>query len=320
MRSRTSSRRSFIALGAASLAWPALAAGVGAIRLVLPFSPGSGTDAATRILAEGLSTAAGRQAFVENRPGGNTVIGALEVMKSPPDGNTLLITTGGHITNGVLMKRQPYDSVASFTPITMLTRGYGWVLAVGGNSPYMNLQQFLEAARKSPGKINYGSSGIGNGTHVMAELFARSAGIRMTHVPYKGTPITDLISGTIDCSFQGVATVNEMVRTGRLRVLAVSSDQRLPIQPAIPTFKEFGIDANIPAWFGVFAPAKVPPQEVEATYQDLRKAALTKAYQDLAAQTASEIVLMPPREFLAYLNKEVANYKRTLTPLNIEME
>lgn len=317
---QSASRRAFLGWGLAGLALPAAAAGESQLRIVFPFNAGSGVDATARSLAEALRVAAGRNAFVDNKPGGGGVIGALEVVRAAPDGNTVLLNTGAHTTNAVLMRKIPYDPLNSFTPVTMIGRGTGWILAVGPSSPYTTVRDFVEAARKSPNKLTYGSSGIGGSTHVMAALFCNAAGIQMTHVPYKGAPITDLMSGIVDSSFQSVSSVIEMIRTHRLRALGVSSERRLPQLPDVPTFREFGIDANLPGWTGIFAPAKTPPEVVDALYRELSKAGQAKAFQEQMRLSGSEVVMMPPNEFRAYLIREVEMYRRILPPLGIQLD
>jgi tripartite-type tricarboxylate transporter receptor subunit TctC len=314
-------RRTFLGCALSALAAPALAApGTSTLRIVFPFLAGSGVDATARSLADALRVAADRSAFVDNKPGGNGVIASQEVVRASPDGNTVLYNTGAHTTNGVLMRKLSYDPVASFTPVTMVTRSVGWVLGVGANSPYQTLQQFLDAARKSPGKLTYGSSGIGGSTHVMGALFCKTAGIELTHVPYKGAPITDLIAGVIDASFQSPASLMDMFRSGRLRPLGISSEHRVAALPNVPTFREVGIDANLPAWSGIFAPANLPAPLTEALYEELRKAGQVKSFHDLVGTFGSDVVMMPPAEFRSYLLREMETYRRILPPLGIQMD
>jgi tripartite-type tricarboxylate transporter receptor subunit TctC len=315
-----SSRRAFVGWSLTSLAASALAATDAQLRIVFPFNAGSGVDASVRSLAQAMRVASGRNAFVDNRPGGNGIIGTLEVARAAPDGNTVLFTTGAHTTYAVLMRKLPYDPLASFTPVTMVGRSIGWVLAVGPDSPYKTLQQFLDAARKSPNKLTYGSSGIGGSTHVMAALFCKAAGIEMTHVPYKGAPITDLIAGFVDSSFQSAASLMDMLRAGRLRALGVSSNQRIPQLPDVPTFKELGIDANLPAWSGIFAPANLPGDLLDPLYRDLVKASQTQSFQEASKLAGTDVVMMPPTEFRSYLVQEMATYRRILPRLGIQLD
>src|SRR3954469_18219184 len=178
MREAMSLTRRSVLAGAALLAVrPALADEN--LRIVVPFGAGSGTDNTMRVFAEAFRIATGRTAMVDDKPGGGTTIGTLEVSRAKPDGNTVLYTTGGHTTNAVLMRKLPYDPIEGFTPITLLTRSQGFGLMVSGDSRFKALDQYLAAARAEPGKITYGSSGIGNTTHVVGELFCRSAKVQL---------------------------------------------------------------------------------------------------------------------------------------------
>ena len=164
-----------------------------------------------------LGAATGRTALVDAKPGGGTTIGSLEVSRAKPDGNTVLYTTGGHTTNAILMRRLPYDPIEGFTPIMLMARSQGFGLMVPGTSRFRTLQEFIAAAKAEPGKINYGSSGIGNTTHVVGELFCRSAGVQLTHVPYKGAgpALTDVVAGHIPFTMAGQSGVIPVLKDKR---------------------------------------------------------------------------------------------------------
>jgi len=249
-------RRTVLA-GAALLASPAIAQDT-SLRIVVPFGPGSGTDNTMRVFAEAFRIATGRTAMVDDKPGGGTTIGSLEVSRARPDGNTVLYTTGGHTTNAVLMRKLPYDPIEGFTPITLLTRSQGFGLMVSGESRFKTMDQYLAAARAEPGKITYGSSGIGNTTHVVGELFCRSAKVQLIHVPYKSTPINDALAGTIDSFFVSPSLIMQYLQAGRLRMLGISSARRMPQLPDVPTFGEYGIRGRHPRLVGLLGPAQAP--------------------------------------------------------------
>lgn len=290
------------------------------LRIVVPFGAGSGTDNTMRVFAEAFRRATGRTVIVDNKPGGGTSIGTLEVSRARPDGSTVLYTTGGHTTNAVLMRKLPYDPVEGFTAITLLTRSQGFGLIVGGNSRFKSMEQFLAAARAEPGKINYGSSGIGNTTHVVGELFCRSGRVELTHVPYKTTPINDAIAGTIDSFFVSPSLIMQYLQTGRLRALGVSSAKRIPLLPDVPTFNEHGIEADIPGWSGFWGPPGMPAETVNALHQSIMLAAREKTFTDFTRDNGSEIVGTPPAEFRAYVVSEIERYKKLLPPLGIQIE
>jgi tripartite-type tricarboxylate transporter receptor subunit TctC len=290
------------------------------LRIVVPFGAGSGTDNTMRVFSEAYRLANGRTVIVDDKPGGGTTIGTLEVSRSKPDGNTLLYTTGGHTTNAVLIRKLPYDSIGGFTPITLMSRSQGFGLMVPGNSHFKTMDEFLAAARAEPGKINYGSSGIGNTTHVVGELFCRSAKVQLTHVPYKSTPINDAIAGTIDSFFVSPSLIMQYLQAGKLRMLGISSAKRMPQLPDVPTFGEYGIEAGIPGWSGFWGPPKLPAAMVDQLYRSILKAAHEKSFETYSSDNGSEIVGLPPAEFAAYVASEIDRYKKVLPPLGIQID
>ena len=290
------------------------------LRIVVPFGAGSGTDNTMRVFAEAYRTANGRTVIIDDKPGGGTTIGTLEVSRSKPDGNTLLYTTGGHTTNAVLMRKLPYDPIEGFTPITLLTRSQGFGLMVPGTSRFKTMDEFLAAARAEPGKITFGSSGIGNTTHVVGELFCRSAKVQLVHVPYKSTPIADAIAGTIDSFFVSPSLIMQYLQSGRLRMLGISSAHRMKQLPNVPTFGEYGIEADIPGWSGFWGPPKLPPATVDALYRNLLKAAHERSFETFTSDNGAEIVGLPPAEFAAYVASEIERYKKVLPPLGIQID
>lgn len=307
--------------GLPSLALPGGAfAQDGTLRIVVPFAAGSGADSSVRVFAEAVRQATGRAVIVDNKPGGGGTIGALEVSRARPDGATVLFATGGYTTSAVLMRKLPYDPIDGFTAITLLTRSQGFGLIVGRDSPFKTLQAFLAAARVEPGKLTYGSSGVGNTTHVVGELFCRSAGIELTHVPYKATPIADAMAGTIDSFFVSPSLVMEYLKTGRLRALGVSSAQRLALLPDTPTFGELSIEADIPGWSGFWGPPGLPAATIDSLYRTLAMGAREKSFETYTRDNGGEVVCLPPDQFKTYVVSEIERYRRLLPPLGIQVD
>ena len=316
---RAVGRRTLLAVGASVLLSRETLA-QDALRIVVPFAAGSGSDNTMRVFAEALRQASGSNVIVDNKAGGGTTIGSQEVSRAKPDGTTVLYTTGGHTTNAVLMRNLPYDPVEGFTAITMLTRSPGFGLIVAGSSRFETLEQFIAAARAEPAKLTYGSSGIGNTTHVVGALFCRSAGVELTHVPYKATPINDAMAGTIDSFFVSPSLIMQQLQTGRLRALGVSSAERMPQLPDTPTFAEHGIEAHIPAWSGFWGPPKMAPPLVRSLYESFGKAARTPSFETFTRDGGGELVLMPPDEFARYVISEIERYRQLLPALGIQMD
>jgi tripartite-type tricarboxylate transporter receptor subunit TctC len=314
-------RRTFLGAAAASVLVPRLAsAQEGQQRIVVPFSAGSGTDITARVIAETIGKNTGRTVIVENRGGAGGSIGAAEVARARPDGNTVLYTTGGFTTNAALFKSLPFDPIADFTPITLLTRSSGFVLLVSEKSPFKTLDQFVTAARKEPGRLTFGSSGVGNTTHVMGVLFCKGVGVDLLHIPFKGTPSTELIGGTVDSAFISPATVAQQIRAGQLRGLGISGPTRSALLPDTPTFAEAGLQVeDIPAWSGVWGPAKMPPDVLRAVYERLAKAAQTPSLVNYTRENGGELVAMPPEPFKAFVTSEIERYRRVLPPLGIQL-
>jgi tripartite-type tricarboxylate transporter receptor subunit TctC len=314
-------RRAVLAAAAFAALAPQWARGQNSpLRIVVPFSAGSGTDTTARVLAEAIHQSSGRAAIVDNKPGAGNVIGSQEVARARPDGNTVLFTTGGHTTNAVLMKKLPYDSIEDFTPVTLLQRSSGFALLVGDKSSYRTLDQFVAAAKAQPGKLTFGSSGIGNTTHVMGVFFCKGVGLELVHVPFKGTPTNELIGGIVDSAFLSPGVAGPAIRSGQLRGLGISGNKRSILLPDVPTFAEQGLQVqDIPAWSGIFAPAKMSPEVLRSLYETLAKAAHTPSVKNFSRDNGSEVEAMPPEPFKAFVTSEIERYRRVLPPLGIEL-
>src|SRR5271166_4588940 len=246
-----------------------IAAGAGAqtyptkpIRLVVPFPAGGTTDILAREVGQRLSVSLGQSVIVDNRPGAAGNIGSELVAKSAPDGYTLLMATvGTHAINPSLYARMPYDHVKDFTPV-VLVAGVPNVLEVTPSLPVYTVADLIKLAKEKPGQINFASSGSGTSIHLSGELFKTMAGVDMTHVPYKGSAaaITDLIGGQVQVMFDNLPSSLPQIKAGKLRAIAVTSAQRAPALPDVPTIAESGLPGfEATSWFGVVAPAGPAP-------------------------------------------------------------
>src|SRR5271167_2078911 len=232
------------------------------IRLVVPYTPGGGADSVARIVAKRVSQTIGQMIVIENRGGAGSIIGTEMVQKSDPDGYTLLLGQSGPISiNPAVYKELPYDPEKDFAPITMTT-AYPYILVVNSKLPVKSLEDFVAMVQAKPGEFNYGTTGVGAGNHLVTELFASKAGLKMTHVPYRGTAlaVTDLLAGQVTMVFADPVSALPHMQSGALRALAVTSKERSSVAPDVPTIAESGYPGfDAIAWHGILAPANTPP-------------------------------------------------------------
>lgn len=291
--SRASLRRRLVlsaalASAAGATLWPGWASAQQAfpakpLRLVVPFPAGGPTDIVARPLAQLLSESLGQQVLVDNKGGAGGSIAADLVAKSPPDGYTMLMgTVGTQAINASLYKKLPYDPLKDFTALG-LAASAPVALVVNASTPYKTMQDLLDAARAQPGSIAFGSAGNGTPGHLTGELFANAAGIKLKHVPYRGSApaVTDLVGGQIPVMFDPVQSVQSHIKSGRLRALAVSSKARSPVLPEVPTMAEAGLrDFQADAWWAVMAPAGLPAAEAALLRREIEKVVRSAAYRD----------------------------------------
>jgi tripartite-type tricarboxylate transporter receptor subunit TctC len=260
------------ALAPRSLVGPALAQAWPSrfVRLIVPFPPGGSTDAIARIAANRLSEIWGQQMVVENRGGAGSNIGTEAVVRSKPDGYTVLIGSLPLAINRYLYRALGYDSVADLAPVTLICT-YPNVMTVPNSSPAKSVLEFIGYAKANAGKITYASSGNGTSVHLSGELFKRMAGIEMLHVPYRGAghALNDLLPGRVDVMFNTIGTALPLVRSGQLRGLAVTTAERFRTAPDLPTIAESGMPGfDVSSWFAFFVPANTPPAIVGKIHAD----------------------------------------------------
>ena len=246
--------------GALAQAYPAKP-----VRLVVPFPAGGATDILARTISLRASEKLGHQIIIDNRPGAGGTIGSDHVAKAAPDGYTLLIATGStHSIGPIINSKIPYNVERDFAPVSYIARTSS-VLVVPNSLPVKNLQEFIALLKANPGKYNYGSSGNGTNSHLSGELFKAQAGVFMTHIPYRGTGLvfTDMVAGQVHMLMDNYVTAQSNIRDGKLRVLGVTSLQRLPFMPDVPTLSEQGLKGfDVSNWFGIYAPKGTPADVV----------------------------------------------------------
>jgi len=245
-----------------------------AIHFVVPFTAGSGTDIIARTVAEPMSRALGQPIIIENKPGAGGTLGAAQVAKGAPDGYTLLVHSAGHVANPAIYPNLPYDTLKDFVGVTPLA-SLPNVLIVSPSKGWKTVQDLVQNAKANPGKLNYGSAGIGSATHMNAEIFRQSAGFDAVHVPFKGTPeaMTETATGRIDFFFAPLSSALPLIKDGRLQALAVGTPQRSPVLPNVPTTLESGFaKSDYVFWVAMLAPSGTPKAVVERLNAEALKA------------------------------------------------
>ena len=283
-------------------AWPARV-----VRLVVPFPPGGGTDGVARIVAAKLSEIWGQQVVVENRGGAGSNIGSEAVARSDPDGYTILIGALPLAVNRFIYPPLGYDSITDFAAVSLLCT-YPNVMAVPNSSPAKSVREFIAHARANAGKITFASSGIGTSPHLAGELFKRMAGIEMTHVPYRGVALAmnDLIPGRVDVMFNTIAGLLPQVRSGQVRGLAVSTAERFPTAPDLPTVAESGVPGfDVSSWYALFVPAKTPPDVVRKINADTVAALADGGVRARLEPLGVLVASSTPQELAALLKSEM---------------
>jgi tripartite-type tricarboxylate transporter receptor subunit TctC len=281
------------------------------IRLVVGFTPGTATDLVARQIAEGIKKNAGWTIIVDNKPGQGGSIGARELVRSPADGYTLLVTANGPlITNPNLYSNIEYDTLKDFVPIGQIAT-LPYVMVVNASRPYKSVQDVVAAAKKDPGKLNFSSSGVGTTSHLISAMFTKSNGVTATHIPYKGSAesMTGILEGSIDYTFDTSVATTPLVQGGQLRALAVASKQRVPALPDVPTLTEVGTPVDMGAWLAVMAPRGMPDDLVQQWGRELQKVITSPDQKERLAQVGASAEWVPSADFTKFLQREVANGK-----------
>ena len=290
-----------------------------AVRVVVPYAPGGGTDIISRQLAQKLSEVWSQSVFVENRPGANGILGTDAVLKSPPDGHNLVVVVAAHVINSSLQSKMPYDPVNDVAPVTLIARS-PWVIVVTPAMP-QTLRELVTYAKLNPGKLRFGSSEPSS--RLAGEQFKQLAGINLEHVPYKGGSqiMTDMLGGHIETGFTSTLTVLQHYKSGKLKVLAVAGKVRHPSRPDVPT----AIEADYPeyetyAWYGMYAPKGTPRDVVGGIQQQIARIVRLPEMQERLSQFGAEPIASLPEDFGAFTRAESEKYARLVKAAGIQAE
>jgi len=292
------------------------------IKIVVPFAPGGGTDVVARTLAQEMAHNLGVNVVIENRPGAGTIIGTQAVAVSASDGYTLLMGTFANAVNPSLNARLPYDPHRDFAAVALVARSFN-VVVVNPKSPITSIADLIAAARAAPDKLSYGTFGIGTSAHLAGELFKNMAKVNLATIHYKGAApaITDLIGGQIQVMFTTVASAAPLIASGQLRALAVTSAERSPAFPQLPTVAEAGVPGYAAeSWYGLFAPARTPPEVIDRLNQSAAMAVRSEAFERLGVNEGLVMIARPPAELDRYFRAEEARWHKLIEDAGIKVE
>jgi len=292
------------------------------VKIVVPFAPGGGTDSVTRTLAQEMAKDLGQSVIIENKPGAGTIIGTQAVATSEPDGYTLLMETFANAVNPSLNSKLPYDPHKDFAPVALVARSFN-IVVVNAKSSYRSIADLIAAAKAEPDKLSYGTYGTGTSAHLAGELFKSMAKVNLTTVPYKGAApaITDLLGGQIQVMFTTVASAASLIEGGQLRALAVTSAERSPAFPDVPTVAEAGVPGySAESWYGLFAPAKTPPQIIDRLNKSAAMAVKSEAFNKLGVNEGLVTVASPPGELDRYVRGEEERWRKVIQDAGIKID
>ncbi|MCE9640079.1 MAG: tripartite tricarboxylate transporter substrate binding protein [Betaproteobacteria bacterium] len=292
------------------------------IRFIIPLAPGGGGDILARSIAQKLNEKWGQPVIVDNRPGGGGVIGTEVVAKAPPDGYTILMIATNHTVNPSLIPKLPYDAIADFAPVTQLTASPN-ILVLHPSLPATSLKELITLARQRPGQLNYSSAGNGTAGHLAAELMKMMAKIDVVHVPYKAAPqaLSDLVSGQIQLQFSNLMTALPHVKSGRLRGIAVTTMQRSPAIPELPTMDQAGLRGyRVDQTYGVVAPGRTPAPIVAKLNGEIVSILKSPDIGQRMSAEGAMLVGNTPQEYLDYLKAELQKWTRVVKEVGIRLD
>ena len=315
-----------LAIACAAHGAPAVAADgypAKAIRMVVPFPPGGTTDILARVAGQKITAATGQQVIIDNRAGAGGNIGTELVAKAAPDGYTLLADPGSTLTiNPSLFSKLPFDTLKDFSPVTIIAAVPN-LLVVHPSLPVKNVKELIALAKARPGQLNYASTGAGQSTHLSMELFKVTAGVDMTHIPYKGSSpaLTDLLAGQVPLMFDNMPSSLPHVKANKLRALAVSTLKRSPALPSLATVAESGLPGfEVSVWFGVLAPAGTPRDVVARLNAIIVKALANPDTRERLAGQGAEPIGNTPEEFTAQMQRDLVKWAKVVKSAGIKLD
>ena len=292
------------------------------VRVIVPFAPGGGTDVMSRAVSQRLTQRLGETFVVDNRPGANGIIGVETAARAAADGYTLVAISNSHTVNVSIYKKIPYDLVRDLAPITEMTT-QPFALVIHPSVPAKSVKDLIAHAKANPGRVNYGSSGQGGISHLSGALFASAAGIELNHVPYKGgTPaMIDVISGQIQMLFSTLLQANPAIKSGKLRVLAVTTAKRNSSAPELPTMIEAGVPGyEVSQWFGLTAPARTPQPIVRKLNTEIVSILNEPEMKARIAADGADPVASTPEQFSMHIRREIAKWAKLVKQIGLQPE
>lgn len=292
------------------------------VRMVVPYPPGGANDIIARLLAPTLTRELGQNVIVDNRGGGNTLIGSEIVATSAPNGYTLLVVAAGHAINPALYRKLPYDTARDFVPVALFGDG-AYVFVAHPGAGVSTSGELIALAKAKPGQVTYASSSTGNLTHLAAELFNSLAGIRMLHVPYKGgnPAMADLLAGRVNVFFSTVAVARPHLQSGKIRGLGVTTAKRTPALPGVPTIAESGLPGYaVSGWYGLVAPRGTPAAAIGRLHAAIEVALRQSGIKERLLGVGVEAVETSSAAFGKLIDTDIAKWRKVVQPLNISMD
>jgi tripartite-type tricarboxylate transporter receptor subunit TctC len=293
-----------------------------AVKIILPVATASGVDTITRAAEPALAKALGHPIVVDNQPGAGGIVGTSALVRSPPDGMTLSIVSNNHVIYPSVYKSVPFDPIADITPIAVIGTT-PIVIVVNPKVPAKNAQELIALLKAKPGVYNYGSSGNGTILHLAAEMFMDEAGVKATHVPYKGVGpmLTDLLGGQVEIGALSLPSVQQHLKSGALRAIGVGTTKRLAAAPEIPTMVEQGLPGYVvEGWFAMIGPAKLPPADVKRLNEAVRTAFADPTVRETMAKQGNAIDVSTPEFAAQFFRTEMAKYAKLVKKAGLELQ